>query len=149
TGGPANNYCYVSPQAGISGDGRWVVFQSDATNLDPDVVVTALSHGYAHDRQTGKTMLVDGAPGGILADHSSFNLRTPAAGPSVAFLTMSTNLPMDGNGDIDSLFVRDLQTGALEIEDTNSLGVQANAPTTSVSLSADGRLVCFSNWATN
>jgi WD40 repeat protein len=89
----------------ISGDGRYVAFNSDATNLLEGVTNGGV---FVHDRVTGKTALAsiasDGTQGGGLFPVIS------ADGRYVAFGSFSDNLVEgDTNEDLD-VFVRDLGT---------------------------------------
>lgn len=96
----------------LSGDGRYVAFESEASNL-----VSGDTNGhpdaFVHDRKTGKTSIVsiarDGAPGN---SHGHYGCMVPAIsfdGRYVAFESIADNLaPGDSNGMTD-VFVRDLQ----------------------------------------
>jgi Tol biopolymer transport system component len=102
-----NNAAHFSS---ISADGRYVLFESEATNL----VEGDTNEGadcFVHDRGTGKTTLVPVSSDGIQENENSGDCSISADGRHVAFSTWSTNLVMgDTNGTID-VFVRDLGTG--------------------------------------
>jgi Tol biopolymer transport system component len=97
----------------ISSDGRFVAFDSLATNLDPDDTDTAADI-YVHDAIAGTTELVSRATGptGAKAAHPEA-LRTAdsflaADGRSIAFDSNATNLHPHDRDDNDDVFVREL-----------------------------------------
>lgn len=130
----------------ISGDGRLVIFESDARNLDefntPGIFV--------HDLETGETRRVSVASDGTEANEDSFDVDISGDGRYVAFWSHASNIvPDDTNGEPD-IFVHDLETGETTRVNVSSAGEQANGYTfESVSLSADGRFVAFHTQATN
>jgi Tol biopolymer transport system component len=88
----------------ISGDGRYVAFESAATNLvagdtngTPDVFV--------HDLQTGATTRVSVDSGGGQADGWSDNPALDGDGSTVAFLSSATNLVAGDTNDAADVFV--------------------------------------------
>src|SRR5438093_242361 len=132
----------------LSGDGRLVAFQSDATNL-----VAGDTNGatdvFVHDRQTGTTERVSVASGGRQGNGTSAGPALSADGRFVAFYSTATNLVAgDTNGATD-VFVRDRQTGTTERASVASGGTQGNGSSAGPVLSADGGLVAFHSTATN
>ncbi|MBI2899935.1 MAG: PD40 domain-containing protein [Planctomycetes bacterium] len=95
----------------ISADGRYVAFDSTATNL-----VAGDTNGYAdvfvHDRQTGETVRISLGQGGAeSAGGDSIFASLSPDGRYVAFESTATNLVAgDGNGKSD-IFVYDRETG--------------------------------------
>jgi Tol biopolymer transport system component len=146
----------------ISADGRFVAFQSNASNLvaegDPmcslDGSPASCTDVFLHDRQTGATSRVSVASAGTEANSNSVAPAISGDGRFVSFSSMADNLvPGDTNEDIDT-FVHDRQTGATERANVDSLGNQANsgvgysnAPP--APLTADGRFVAFESAASN
>ncbi len=137
---------------GMSADGRYVVFSSDATNLVP-IDTNGVGDIFLHDRQTGITSLVSVDSLGNPANDVSDDPYISADGSTVVFGSFATNLvPGDTNGTID-VFVRDLAAGTTSRASVSSTGVQANGDTgfgfRSEITSADGRFVIFDSVATN
>lgn len=101
----------------LSADGRWVVFQTAATNFfaddDADAPGTMRRGGiFRFDRQSGRLELV--ADGDLLDEESSLLLRRGASAPSVSgdgrwvvFSTAQRLVPQDDNDNID-VYVRDM-----------------------------------------
>jgi Tol biopolymer transport system component len=137
----------------ISADGRYVVFESAASNLvagdangAPDVFV--------RDLQTGTTKLVSAARGSGTGNGASGAPAISAGGRFVSFASQASNLVAgDGNG-VGDVFVRDLARGRTERVSIDSHGRQQNAaveaPFQQVSdVSGNGRYVVFDSDATN
>ena len=132
----------------ISADARFVVFETDAsnvvsgdTNLSSDVFV--------RDRLLGTTECASVSSSGALGNLPSQLASISADGRWVAFESLATNLVSgDTNGQRD-IFVHDRQTGATERESVSSAGAQTNQESRTSSISADGRFVVFSSSATN
>jgi Tol biopolymer transport system component len=132
-----------SSLSALSGDGRFVAFQSKATtffagdfNGEYDLFV--------HDRSTGLTECVSVDSSGALGNHHSFHVAISPDGQIVAFTSASDNLvAVDTNAAFD-IFVHDLSTGITELCSVSTSGTQGNnkncdEPT----LSADGQIVAF------
>jgi Tol biopolymer transport system component len=130
----------------VSGNGRFVTFQSRADNLsdeDNDAVINV----YVRDLEAGTTTLVSRAsgPSGPAANGDSGHATISTDGRFVAFHSSATNLSAnDVNGSTD-VFVRDLQAGTTTLVSRASGPAGAPSEDTSgePSISADGRLVAF------
>ena len=132
----------------ISGDGRFVAFSSEASNLvrgdrnlNPDVFV--------HDRLTGETTRVTVATGGAEANAGGTEAAISRDGRIVAFLSNADNIVPDGNFTAD-VFVHDRQTGVTERISQAPDGSDANGQSLfAPRLSSDGRFVYYSSFASN
>jgi uncharacterized repeat protein (TIGR01451 family) len=132
----------------ISGDGRFVAFSSEASNLvrgdrnaNPDVFV--------HDRLTHETTRVSVSSAGAEANAGGTEPDISRDGRFVSFLSFADNLVPDGNftGDV---YVHDRQTGVTERISQAPDGSDANGQSLFVPrLSEDGRFVYFSSFASN
>ncbi len=145
----------------ISADGRYVVFHSST----PDLVPGDTNGGgdvFVHDRQTGATTRVSVDSSGAQATRGSWNPSISADGRYVAFDSEASNLVIGDTNYAWDVFVHDRQTGATTRVSVDSSGNQATgvATMTSImpgglpgsrgaSISADGRYVAFSSFATN
>lgn len=138
-----------SRRATVSGNGRFVVFESDATNLVPGD--TNLDTDiFVHDRQTGQTTRVSIGPLGSEANSWSALPSVSFDGRYVAFHSYATNLVAnDANGQLGDIFVRDRTLGVTEIVSVSSSEVQANFTSQGAAISLDGRFVAFESFATN
>jgi Tol biopolymer transport system component len=131
------------PGPSMSSDGRFVAFDSAASNL-----VTADTNGradvFVHDVLTRETTRVSLASDGTEADHLSAGPRISADGRIVAFESFADNLvPGDTNGSPD-VFVHNRMTGRTTRVSVASDGTQANEGVPGgISISATGRFVAF------
>jgi hypothetical protein len=133
----------------LSGDGRFAVFISYASNLvpgdsngSPDVFV--------RDRHAGTTSRVSVSSSGGQANGSSFWPRISADGRFVAFVSVATNLAgNDANGTVEDIYVHDMQTRTTRRVSLSSAGVQANSVSTVPALSSDGQTLAFVSFASN
>jgi len=132
----------------ISEDGRYIVFNSGATNL---VVgdINGADDIFLHDTQTGITTRVSVDSVGAEADDSHYDAVISDDGRYVAFESDSTNLVAgDTNGSPD-VFLHDTQTGITTRVSVDSVGAEGNGTSTDPDLSSDGRYVIFKSSATN
>ncbi len=136
----------------ISADGRFVAFESGATNL-----VAGDGNGtrdvFVRDCLNGTTERVSVATGGAEGNGGSWYPSISADGRFVAFTSGASNLaPGDTNGFAD-FFVRDRLNGTTERVSVDSGGAQGDGDSyiqlTTGSISADGRFVAFLSAATN
>jgi Tol biopolymer transport system component len=146
-GGQGNGW---SGEASISADGRYVAFQSTASNL-VDGDTNGTSDIFVRDRVNRTTDRVSVATGGVQANDYSgeYPPSISAGGRYVAFVSVASNLvPGDTNGYQD-VFVRDRASGTTERVSVDSMGGEADGPSGTISISADGRYVAFRSDATN
>lgn len=135
-----NDFSYFSQ---ISDDGRYVVFQSQSSNLAPGD-----SNGrydvFRHDIATGTTELVSLRING-LGSANGLGLSPDVSGDGrfVVYGTDAANaVTGDTNGTWD-VFVRDMQLGVTERISVTSTGAQANQRSDPGRITPDGRFVVF------
>ena len=126
----------------ISGDGRFVVFSSDASNLVSGDANNA-QDVFVHDLQTGQTMRASVASDGAEANASSGSPEISSSGRYVTFSSSATNLVAGDTNSKSDVFVHDLQTGSTTRVSMNSSGEQADEGSGSPDISGDGRYVVF------
>lgn len=145
-GAAANN---ISESAAISADGRYVVFQSTATNLAPGATI-GWAQIYRKDMMTGAIALVSTPDGFAPGNLSSFSAQISHDGRYVTFLSDATSLiGADGNG-VSDAFRKDMVTGEMTLVSfADGPQAQANADIDMVRISADGRYVLFDTHADN
>ena len=127
----------------MSSDGRYVAFQSCATNLvandtngKPDIFV--------HDMQLGTTTLVSSDTDGVQA--STWTGGTyPAISADGRYVTFTAS---ENNG-YDNIYRKDLQTGITQLVSSTLTGVKGNRESLDSGISSDGRYVVFDTQATN
>ncbi|MDI6858193.1 MAG: hypothetical protein QME71_07780 [Dehalococcoidia bacterium] len=153
----------------ISGDGRFVAFQSWASNLvegDTNVcrVFPTFDTGncpdiFVHDRETGTTERVNVSSAGEQANSWSYNPDVSGDGRFVSFVSGASNLVEDDTNvsfypdgmpyPMEDVFVRDRETGRTARVSVGSDGAQANGPSDRAAISDDGRYVAFLSTADN
>lgn len=147
-GEPANGLCGAPD---VSADGRYVVFASEATNLDP-ADTSPRADIYLRDTKTDTTTLVSRAsgPDGEKADDAAIQPSISADGRYVAFVTDATNLAGLTTG-YTQVYVRDLatQTTTLVSRASGPGGEPADSLSAQPSISAGGRYVAFMSQGEN
>lgn len=147
TSGAQANGAYTS-RASISGDGRYVAFFSDASNLVPGDT-NNLGDIFVRDMLNSTTIRASVAANGDEGNSESAQPQISADGHHVVFYSFATNLVAgDINNQVD-VFEKDLSSGAVILISLASDGTQANDQCLQPSVSTDGRYVVFSSFATN
>jgi hypothetical protein len=146
TGGAEGNY--VSGYPSISADGRFVAFQSGASNLVAGDT-NGLGDVFVRDLISATTERVSVGSAGAQGDNDSFVSTLSADGRFVAFYGSASNFVAGDTNSCRDSFVRDRNSAATERVSVDSLGAQGNASSTYASLSADGRFVAFVSVASN
>lgn len=134
----------------ISGDGRFVVFQSSAANLVEDDT-NGETDIFVHDLPAGTTTRINvgPAPGFAEANGMSSMPHLSGDGSTVVFRSFATTLtasPTNGNAHI---FACDLATGAITLVSKNGAGEESDFDSGSSMTSSDGRYVVFESMAGN
>jgi len=136
----------------ISSDGRYVAFESGATNLTPADLLPD-TDVYVRDLVTHTTTLVSRASSvaGAKAAGDSLLPSISSDGRYVGFESSAPNLSPADNDSVSDIFVRDLSshTTTLASRAGGVAGTKGNGDSTSPSLSDDGRHVAFTSTATN
>lgn len=148
--GANSNVLFGNSRAAVSGNGRFVVFASRASDLTADST-DGTTQVFRRDMQTGVTSLVslnEPATGGANADAGSTALAISGDGRFVAFDSAASDLVALPTGGHDQVFERDMQTGETQLVSVNKLGTAGADETvgdasTGVAVSADGQRVAF------
>jgi Tol biopolymer transport system component len=132
----------------ISADGRFVAFESEATNLVPGDSNSA-PDVFVRDRRTGRTSRVSIGPKGAQSNRPSATPAISADGRFVAFYSDATNLVPDDTNDQGEVFLHDRMAGTTRRMSVGPRGVQADGPSFDPTISADGQFVAYWSLATN
>ncbi|MBI1852067.1 MAG: PD40 domain-containing protein [Planctomycetes bacterium] len=146
TGEPANG---TSESVAVSASGRWVVFNSSATNL---VASDANGQGldvFVRDRLTNETSLVSVSSTGEQGNGDSRTATISADGRWVVFVSAASNLVSDDRNGVWDVFVRDRAAGTTSRVSEGSDGVEGNGHSYYAMASADARYVVFVSYASN
>ena len=146
TGGTQGNSDSYQPD--MSGDGRYVVFYSQASNLVAGDTNSALDV-FVRDTTTGVTSRASVASDGSQANGRSDYPAISGGGRYVAFTSQASNLVAgDTNAKTDA-FVRDVVAGVTARVSVATDGTQADDDSYEPSVSTDGAHVAFASSATN
>lgn len=139
----------MSYRGDVSTDGRFVAFDSEATNLMLSDLNNT-SDVFLRDLTQGTTSPVSVNVNGTQADGGSGAPSISADGRFVAFESSASNLTSspDANGFTD-IYVKDMQTGVVVRASLSSAGSEPNNESASPSISGDGRFVVFDSDADN
>ncbi|MCG3116923.1 MAG: Ig-like domain-containing protein [Candidatus Manganitrophus sp. SA1] len=132
----------------MSGDGRFIIFESQASNLVPDDT-NGFTDIFLHDLQTGTTERVSVGEGGAQADSASGYAYVNRDGRYVVFYSFADNLVPGDTNAVGDVFIRDRQTGETTRLSVSDAGVQGNEISFCPSISDDGRYVSFISYSTN
>jgi Tol biopolymer transport system component len=144
-GTKANGY---SVPTAISGNGRYVAFDSTSNNIVDDDANNAYDV-FVRDTQAHTTIVASVATDGTRGNSHSLNGSLSADGRYVAFYSFSSNLvDSDANNTFD-VFVRDTQANTTTCVSVTDAGPTGDSSSILPSISGDGRYVVFSSGADN
>lgn len=167
SGGQANNPSF---KPAISQTGRYIVYQSTATNLASAPTVFGVSHVYLHDRDVMNTGVFDTPgntstriidvdavnPTAVFGNGSAIQPTISADGTWVAFASKATNLvPSSTTPGRQHVYLRrvsNIGTGASGIKLASCVigsGAEGDGDSQTPSLSADGSYLVFATLAAN
>ena len=144
----------------VSATGRFVAFESSASNLTGNDKNGAVTDAFLRDRANQKTTLLSVTPGGVSGNGSSSDPRITPNGRHLCFESRATNLVHgDTNGQTD-IFERDRATHHTIRVSVGNSGQQATKGSFSCRITPDGRyaivvaerlgrLVAFESFASN
>jgi len=168
-GAQPNNNCFSQ---GMTPDGRYVTFYSNATNLVADDTNNQWDV-FRRDRSTGQTIRCSVGMNGAQPNGASgldFNPQTLQISPRqvvisedgnlVAFASNASNLVANDTNNARDIFVFNCSLSLTERISVNSSGQQANGPSAfaastesynghSIDMTPDGRFVAFDSRASN
>jgi Tol biopolymer transport system component len=137
-----------SSNPSLSGDGRYVAFDSSADNL-----VAGDSNGardvFLRDRETARTMVISKSLAGSPGNGYSSSPSVSGDGRYVAFASEATNLVAGDTNGVRDIFVRDRQNGTTYRISKNTIGRPGNRDSFDPAITPDGRYVVFTSAATN
>ncbi|PWK39503.1 WD40 repeat protein [Actinoplanes xinjiangensis] len=130
----------------VTADGRYVVFGSFASNLEPGGAAGI----FVRDLRRNRTDLVsrtdaDQPAGGNLGLDAAIS----AQGRYVAFYTDAADVVPGDTNNVQDIFVRDLRTGSTSRAGLSGTGLQGDDNSLAPAISGDGRFVAFESYATN
>jgi Tol biopolymer transport system component len=132
----------------ITPNGRYVAFESSASNLVPGDT-NGVSDVFLRDRVARTTERVSVATGGTEGNAQSWFPSVSADGRYVAFTSLASTLVAgDTNGTFD-VFLRDRLLGTTELVSAGMGGANGDSDSYVPVISADGQFVAFESIASN
>jgi len=136
----------------VSGNGRYVVFDSDASNLTSGDI-NRHTDVFVRDRDRGTTRLASASSLNVQGNNDSFAPRLSSSGRLLTFESFATNLAT-GDGPREDIFLRDLQLGTTSVVNVTATGTPRGAEQVPQllqrpALSNDGNVAAFSSTVTN
>lgn len=144
-GEPSNG---TSSRPAMSATGRFVTFESDATNLVSGDT-SAQRDIFVYDRAAQVTTRENLGPGGVEANGSSYSPTASADGRYVAFVSGATNLIAGTAISGLHVYLRDRVLAVTSLIDRATTGGVSNGFSTDPVISDDGRYVAFMSPSTN
>jgi|GEM_PF-2746661 len=148
----ANGY---SQTPSVSDDGRFVVFESSATNLVPGDD-NEKSDIFIRDRKIGETRMISISSNGSPANNDSSGIWISPSGEIInGYDKFSVSLQtIQGDGtfgeyELGEVAINNFETNTSEIISKNPQGIYANRDSVSPAISKDGRFVVFASEANN
>ena len=141
----------VSENSAIDGTGRYIVFESEATNLVTVFTTFNRNHIYRKDIITGEVLLASSDTDGLEANNSSFTPRISDDGRFVVFASNATNLSSTiSTGGILQVFIKDMEDDSVDLVSRDDTGlIAANVIAANPDVNNDGRYIVFESSASN
>lgn len=137
----------ASKAPAVSGDGRFVAFETLATNLAPGGTA-AYSKILVRDLAAGTFELVSVNSSGVAANAASFQPSITSDGSRIAFLSGAGNLAATAPG-TSNAYLRNRTTGTTVLINTLPDGTPSNGTTTGLRISDNGAFAAFLSTSNN
>lgn len=132
----------------VSGDGRYVAFRSQASNLVPNDN-NGVPDIFLRDRQAGTTEIVSVSSAGEIGDGASNHPAITDDGRYVVFKSAAANLVAGDTNAQEDVFIRDRQLGTTRRLTVGLSGEEPDGPSGECRISAGGGAVSFQSQASN
>ncbi len=133
----------------VSEDGTWIAFESEATNLDPNLQGTGNYNIYLRNSLTGEVELISRNNLGAIANADSRNPAISADGKYIAFESKATNLVSGARGANSQIYVYERENQSVTRVSISSQGIPANGNCMRPSIDENGRIIVFESTASN
>ena len=137
-----------SGASSVSDDGRFILFESNATNLIPDDF-NGQTDSFLYDRISQSVELISLAPDNSQANGSSSSGSISGDGNYVTFASFANNLVTNDINNQGDIFIYNRLNQTTELVSVASDGTQANGLSLFSAVSDNGRYVAFESMADN
>lgn len=144
-GSPTNGSSF---HAALSGDGSYITFDSDATNLVNDDT-NLVKDVFVYDRQTHTTTRVSRTTDGFEANGTSSDPAISDDGRFITYASDATNIVANDTNTLTDVFIYDRILNTTNRISLDAFGNQANARSFDPMISGNGRYITFDSAATN
>ena len=138
----------ASQFSAISTDGRYVTYDSGATNLAPGDT-NSYKDVFLFDTVTALTTRISVDSVGTQATGASEDPAISGDGRYITFTSRASNLVATDTNVADDVFLHDTVTAATTRISVDSVGTEGNGLSSGAKISADGRYITYSSRATN
>ena len=148
SGAEANAELHAYVQIALSDDGRFVAFETVASNLvagDTNGVLDV----FLHDRTNATTVRLSESASGIQSNGNSHAADVSNDGRFVVFASQASNLVAGDSNGVADIFLLDRVADSLRRVSVGGGGVQGNGSSLDPRVSDDGDVVAFYSSATN
>ena len=147
SGNESNSSSSVFRSPSITADGRFIAFDSEASNLVPEDFNNT-TDVFVHDRQTGETTLVSVDSDGYQGNGYS---RVPSISSNGRFVAFQSNSPLvsEDTNSVADIFLHNRQTGETTRISVDSSGKEGNDNSGNPSISSNGQVIAFQSFASN
>lgn len=135
-------------RSSISGDGRYVVFQSSSISLVSGDT-NAKQDIFLRDMQSNQTTLVSVSTDGVQSDADSWNPKISSDGRYIVYETYGSTLVANDLNATDDIFIYDRQLAQTTRISLAWNGAEGNDSSSIPVISADGRYIVFTSNASN
>lgn len=131
----------ISSASDIDATGRYIVFESKATNLTSIATTPGRIHVYRKDTITGEVTLVSSDSGQVEADNDASNPSISTNGRYAVFESKATNLDLNANTN-SQIYLKDLESNSITMVSRNDEGFPDNGTgARDAKVSDDGRYI--------
>ncbi len=133
----------------MSGDGRYVVFESESTNLS-SADVDATRDIFLRDTVAGTTTLISVSSSGTKGNGTSSSPQISTDGRYITYVSAATNLVSGDTNGLSDIFLFDRVTGTTtRVNKTDSGSEFTNGNSSAADISADGRYISYQSTTTD
>ena len=131
----------------ISADGRYVAFDSNASNFGTDT--NGVYDIFLRDRTNGTTTLISNSTGGTQANGYSGFQEISSDGSTVVYESVATNLVAGDTNGVKDIFAYDVATGTTTRMSVTSAEGQVTGLSEMARVNSDGTMVTFISYDQN
>jgi hypothetical protein len=150
---PSDTAAGISRKPSVSDDGRYVVFESTASNLVPGQSGGTADNVFVFDRGTGTTTLVSHVPGNATAASTSDvgMSYSPVISANGRYVLYTSQAPEIVGGSVPQAVVYDRTTGqnTLASHSVTSPTMSSDDNSAAIGISSDGHYVVFESYSSD